>query len=352
MMAARNEIIDIAKAIGIILMVIGHTRCPEYLRHLIYLFHMPLFFLFSGYFFSQKYLYDKRTFIKRKLKSLYLPYVKWSLFFLLIYNFCFEIDIYSERVNYFGIVFHPYSMQEYFKHALSILFTMTGHAPLLGGFWFLHSIFWGNIIFLFALRYCKRATLPLLFLLTCLFLHFKIVIPIFEVSSLDTLAALFIAIGYYTKKWQSQSDKDFSMSKWNIVFSCIALILMARFMPVSFQSVSAKKLLFFVFSGIIGTVLIVKLASVLKRHANISNFLCYIGQNTLTILALHLLCFKLVSYVICEFLGMPLWHVGEHPTMELQSGGALWIIYSLCGVAMPLLLLKLYHGLLNTIKTK
>lgn len=121
MMVARNEIIDIAKAIGIILMVIGHTRCPEYLRHLIYLFHMPLFFLFSGYFFNQKYLHDKRMFIKKKIKSLYLPYVKWSLLFLLIYNFCFNINIYSEKVSYWGIVFHPYSIQDYFRHTLSIL---------------------------------------------------------------------------------------------------------------------------------------------------------------------------------------------------------------------------------------
>lgn len=37
---------------------------------------------------------------------------------------------------------------------------------------------------------------------------------------------------------------------------------------------------------------------------------------------------------------------------RLSFWGALWIIYSLCGVAIPLLLLKLYHGLLNIIKTK
>ena len=67
MMAARNEIIDIAKAIGIILMVIGHTRCPEYLRHLIYLFHMPLFFILSGYFLQKKSdvgEYAKKQFMK------------------------------------------------------------------------------------------------------------------------------------------------------------------------------------------------------------------------------------------------------------------------------------------------
>lgn len=344
MMATRNETIDIAKAVGIILMVVGHTRCPDYLRQLIYLFHMPLFFLFSGYFFNQKYLDNKKMFIKRKLKTLYLPYVKWSLLFLLIYNFCFEINIYSEKVSYFGIVFHPYSIQDYFRHALSILFSMTEHAPLLGGFWFLHSILWGNIIFLFSLRCIKgRKLMALLFIMTCLFLHFKIIIPIIEITSLDVLAALFIAIGFYLKENQG-----------NLIIPLIPqhLLLLAYFLPVSFQSVSAKKLIFFIFSGVVGTIVIVKLAFLIQKYAILNKIMPYIGQNTLTILALHILCFRLVSYIVCIYTGMALWHIGEHPTIDYQSGGALWIIYSLCGVAMPLLLLKLYHGLLNTIKTK
>lgn len=351
MMVARNEIIDIAKAIGIILMVIGHTRCPEYLRHLIYLFHMPLFFLFSGYFFNQKYLHDKRMFIKKKIKSLYLPYVKWSLLFLLIYNFCFNINIYSEKVSYWGIVFHPYSIQDYFRHTLSILISMTDHAPLLGGFWFLHSILWGNLIFLFSLRCINgRKLMALLFIMTCLFLHFKIIIPIVEITSLDVLAALFIAIGFYLK--ENQGNLIILHSTWKVVSCCMVMLLLAYFLPVSFQSVSAKKLIFFIFSGVVGTIVIVKLAFLIQKYAILNKIMPYIGQNTLTILALHILCFRLVSYIVCIYTGMALWHIGEHPTIDYQSGGALWIIYSLCGVAMPLLLLKLYHGLLNTIKTK
>lgn len=350
-MATRNEAIDIAKAIGIILMVVGHTHCPNYLRQLIYLFHMPLFFLFSGYFFNRKYLNDKKTFIKRKLKSLYLPYVKWTLSFLLIYNFCFKINIYSEKVSYFGIVFHPFSIEDYCKHALSILVSMTGHAPLLGGFWFLHSILWGNIFFLLALWFVRgKKLLALLFALTCLFLHFHINIPIFEITSLDILAALFIAIGYCIK--ESQGNLFLIHSKWKIIIYCIILMLLAYFLPASFQSVSVKKLIFFIFSGIVGTALIVTFASFLKKYAIINNCMSYIGQNTLTILALHIFCFKIVSYVVCVCTGMALWHVGEYPTMKLQSGGAIWIIYSLCGVVLPLLLLKLYHGLLNIIKKK
>ena len=41
----RLQWIDVAKGIGIILMVLGHTSIPQMLSNFIWAFHMPLFFL-------------------------------------------------------------------------------------------------------------------------------------------------------------------------------------------------------------------------------------------------------------------------------------------------------------------
>lgn len=49
----RDISIDIAKGIGILLMVIGHLKIPIELHQFIYMFHMPLFLLFQGICFSQ-----------------------------------------------------------------------------------------------------------------------------------------------------------------------------------------------------------------------------------------------------------------------------------------------------------
>ena len=46
----RDKSIDIAKGIGIILVVYGHLACP--ISEEIFLFHMPLFFLLSGFLSS------------------------------------------------------------------------------------------------------------------------------------------------------------------------------------------------------------------------------------------------------------------------------------------------------------
>ena len=56
--------IDLAKGIGIILVLIGHSKfLPITLKNYIYSFHMPLFFILSGYVFSNKYNFKDFYFI-------------------------------------------------------------------------------------------------------------------------------------------------------------------------------------------------------------------------------------------------------------------------------------------------
>lgn len=49
-MRERILYVDIAKFVGITLMVIGHSGLTGYLENWIYAFHMPFFFLISGMF--------------------------------------------------------------------------------------------------------------------------------------------------------------------------------------------------------------------------------------------------------------------------------------------------------------
>ena len=46
-MSNRNLLVDVAKGIGIVLVVLGHSGI-EFGHYLIYMFHMPLFFFLSG----------------------------------------------------------------------------------------------------------------------------------------------------------------------------------------------------------------------------------------------------------------------------------------------------------------
>ena len=109
----RDISVDILKGIGIILVVVGHANCPQNLRNIIYSFHMPLFFICSGLFFSFKDADDFNGFLIRRIKRLYFPFVKWSVIFLLLHNVFFKIGILNGYYgNIYGDVSEYYSFND------------------------------------------------------------------------------------------------------------------------------------------------------------------------------------------------------------------------------------------------
>ncbi len=88
----RDDSLDIAKGVGIILVVLGHcmdglvassffpaTRLwPNQLIFVIYCFHMPLFFLISGHLASGKHRPPRET-IGRLIPTIVYPYFLWSI---------------------------------------------------------------------------------------------------------------------------------------------------------------------------------------------------------------------------------------------------------------------------------
>lgn len=72
----RVEYIDIAKGIGIILVVMGHAyQMPHDWFKVIFSVHMPLFFILSGYVFSFRTEEPFRAVLKKNARGLLVPYV-------------------------------------------------------------------------------------------------------------------------------------------------------------------------------------------------------------------------------------------------------------------------------------
>ena len=138
--------ITIAKAIGIILMVVGHSGCPQMLSKFIYLFHMPLFFFCSGIFFSELNGHKAAIqFLKKRIKGLYVPFVKWSVLFLLLHNLLMSVGVYNTSYGYEGGSSY-YTISEMAHKLTGILFTMHDYEELLGGFWFIRALFVSTIL--------------------------------------------------------------------------------------------------------------------------------------------------------------------------------------------------------------
>lgn len=141
----RDATLDIAKALCITLMVVGHSGCPGYFGRFIYMFHMPCFFFISGWLLNDKYILNPRSGLLHKAKGSYLPFVKWGCLFLLCHNLFALLHFYPDT----------YSLPDTAVKFVRTL-TMTGAEQLLGGFWFLISLFWASVASLLFLWFLKR----------------------------------------------------------------------------------------------------------------------------------------------------------------------------------------------------
>jgi len=83
---ARLEWVDAAKGLGIILVVIAHVWTRGPVRDFIYAFHMPLFFLLSGYMSKPRSMAD---FIPKQVRAMAVPYFAFLLS-LAVFDMMFE----------------------------------------------------------------------------------------------------------------------------------------------------------------------------------------------------------------------------------------------------------------------
>lgn len=327
--SSRNISLDIAKAICISLMVIGHSGCPDYLNRFIYMFHMPCFFFISGCLLKETYVDNLKTGIFRKAKGSYWPFVKWTIIFIALHNMFTYCHIYSDG----------YSLKQTLEKLLRAI-TMTGSEQLLGGFWFLISLFWASIfslLYLGALKKFGRLTLIyklggviLALLCACLFYLLPINLPsMFHEKTI--MATAFYMSGFVFK------DIVWFKKKWAMTLIAIPAIV-AVFTRISLDATGVMCLIYFLisFAGIIGVVA----ASNFIAESRISAIFAIVGKTTLYILIFHFLSFKIVSYLYIVANGMPIELLSQFPVLKVESSW-LWIAYSIVGVALPMAFWKL-----------
>ena len=347
----KYEIVNLGKAIGIILMVIGHTQCPTFLLKLIYSFHMPLFFFLSGYCFKEKYLSEPRQFVLARVKGLYIPFVKYCLLFLLIHNICYDLHFYSQ-----GVGGGYYSPTIILKKICSIIFFMTCEDSLLGGFWFLRALLWGALISYVMIRIFKDKYwigILCLFLGALIMKLFHIVIPLFCISDWMMIAALFHYAGWTFAHYEARGS--FLMTRSRIIvlalFFFILHLLLVYIYPTDIfavENIGMIPCLLMSLSGIIVTFIISSFISFKKYY--LRGVVNYIGHNTLIILAWHFITFKIVSLAIVFIYNYPIDYLGYFPF--IPGMGEWWIVYAVAGVIVPVLVLYIERNINDYIKFK
>lgn len=200
---------DIAKGMAITLMVLGHSGVPELGRAFIYMFHMPLFFILSGWCFKELYLEQPKTFVAHRMKGLWWPYVKWGILFIMLQNWFCKLHLYSPLYGYEGKGVLPYSLREMKDRIWSALTNMEGAPHLLGGYWFLKQLLLASLIswLLIKLIPMIREKRGLGFVnaswlvlgaaaFSAVANRFGLWLPVFNISPVTWLAVAFFLAGY------------------------------------------------------------------------------------------------------------------------------------------------------------
>ncbi|MCT1391418.1 acyltransferase family protein [Peribacillus frigoritolerans] len=189
MKSQRESWLDIAKGLGIILVVIGHSE-NAVVHHYLFWFHMPLFFMISGYLFRPLVsISELKLFIIKKTKQLLIPYVSFGLTIIL---------------SVFIVHLDPI---ELLKNVIKLLYggeTLVGYLTV---FWYVTVFFITQIIFALITLKIKEKRIRILLVFTFyLIAHvitwitpFKNLVTPWNVDAV-LIAISYFAIGYYGRK--------------------------------------------------------------------------------------------------------------------------------------------------------
>lgn len=347
----RNMNIDSLKGIGIVLMVMVHAGGP--FSHFINLFHMPLFFICSGYLWNYEKINSQNglaRYIVGKIHTLWKPFVLLNGGLVLLHNFLLEIGLYTSDPQIFEIasidtnkVQLSLSLKEILTAFIKTVFF--AHTSQLGApTWFLRTLF--IVVIVYALisivdRHINNHNIVqfiaiILFAVIATILSVrKIVLPV-GVNTFFSSYLLY-GIGVYLRKGYFQKlflQEERGINHILVAIVCALILIIAnQFGTVAMASGMITNAVFFMIVSVAGYVLVYTISIVIPIR--LKRAFVYIGQHSIMILLLHLLAFKLISWLYVVIANKPMIYLAVFPS--IRNVDCLWVLYTISGIAIPLL---------------
>lgn len=202
----RKNWIDWAKALGILLVVMGHSNYSQSdINPMIFMIHMPLFFVASGYLFKTNKTLKEIT--QSNVRTLLIPYLLFNLISLVYHSgSAFMKQVMGAEVDWNGQIFQP---------LCNTLVGVPGNL-LCGPTWFLLALIWCKYI-IYGIEKNKPAVG---FFITFLWLAVLVTIQFVDIKLPLSIAGgisgcLWFAVGYYIKKY----FRRICVNKWIWTFA-------------------------------------------------------------------------------------------------------------------------------------
>lgn len=360
---SRNVVMDIAKGIGILLMVCGHAFVLG--KHFYTLFHMPLFFIISGYFikdYNFANLTNVVAFVKKRFLQLWVPFFLCNAIFVSLNNFFISINIYTNNLNFLtGCNGNKYGTLDVLTFGqiikkISWMLVFSSGSQLGEATWFFRVLFWISISYVIVSFVLSKMVkndklfdmyrfILFLIALGIGFFFAQINFRFYNIGIMFS-SILLLYLGVMYKKYEK-----FVNVNLKIVILCIAVLLVMVWCDTWINLAANKYVNPFILllASVSGFFLVLYLSKITEKSKSLANVFSYLGKNTIPVLCLHFLFFKLVLLLQIYYYDLPLYRLASFPCYRINQ---FWsILYTIVGVCGPIFSCEIYRLFKRKIKS-
>ena len=355
----RNIRIDIIKAVGIICVVLGHTEVMPS-AGFVNLFHVGLFFIASGIFYKESYTDTAAgvgTVIVKRIKRLYIPFVLYNLFFL-----CFRNALTAAGFLDGMILDRNGILRQVFG-----IVKLTSGEVLPGPDWFIRALFILEVLYTLVdfliKKICRKHYHIGRWVVSAGLLGLGYFLCVNKVMLATNYFTIPLDLGTICSSWILFTAgfelpavlKKFK-AKWNTVkdillmLACfVILCVMMRFGGISYADNYYPNIPYFLIAAASGFGFSYGLAGLLEKTPSlIKRFFVFTGGVTLEILMMHLLGFKIVTFIIYKALNLGRAALASFPVYSADY----WIAYLITGMAFSLVFAFVWGKIKGSLKTR
>lgn len=331
--STRLEYIDIAKGIGLILVVFGHLFSYNgELSIIIFSFHMPLFFFISGYCFCPHKYNDFESFLVKKVKHLVIPYLIFSTL-----GFVVSLIIPSWRKG-----LSTYSLVEVF-------FNTQPESLHVGQIWFLICLFWVEILaywiykFFFSGKNAFVITLSLIVFALIGYNIAKLGTGLFIYGrfpfKLDTAlsALVFYFAGFYFRKLNLKCFYNWKGLLIGVIFAFLNIVISVKYLGwVNICALIFNNIILYYICAFLGIIAVFCISINLSKIKWLSN----LGKESLILFSTHSFLIYFSTYILSKILGYQVINGENIPT-------AYSLIIGIIIVLLFVMIINIKRGIFN-----
>jgi acyltransferase len=287
----RVRWIDIARGIGILLVIYGHGLNADSYRFIIYSFHMPLFFFLSGVVFHVRKYEHFTHFVTKTTKNILIPYFLFALASFLIWIISTEPNKWNSHV---------------IREQFITMFYGSGHGDYLlfnNLLWFLPCLFVVKIFFGLIVKFVQKKRYIILALIISSLIGYmmyiltpKLALPFGTEIAFSGL--VFFGGGFLFSKMTEKTELSLRRHAvvLFVIFSLVCVFFAIRNYDIYGVQIDMKinrlnNYFYFYAAALSGIFSCLILSMLIKKQ----QLLEYLGKNSLILFVWHLVVFSYLS---------------------------------------------------------